>query len=192
MNAKVDAYLARQKRWRQELARLREVALRTGLTEDFKWGHPCYTLEGKNVALLHGFKEYCAVLFFKGALLRDPKRVLVQQTKSVQAARQLRFTCVDEIDKLARTMLAYLREAIKNERDGLKVTFKATEEFELPTELEAAFRKNRKLKVAFAALTPGRQRAYIHHIAQAKQSKTRAARIEKHAPRILAGMGLDD
>jgi uncharacterized protein YdeI (YjbR/CyaY-like superfamily) len=192
MNPKVDAYLKRQGRWRAELTRLREILAASGLTEELKWGHPCYALDGKNVALIHGFKEYCAVLFHKGALLPDPKGVLIQQTSNVQAARQVRFTDVQAVDKLEKTLKAYLREAIAIERAGLKVPFKKAEDFALPEELASRLAANAKLRKAFAALTPGRQRGYILHISQAKQPKTREARVEKHIPRILDGLGLDD
>jgi uncharacterized protein YdeI (YjbR/CyaY-like superfamily) len=174
------------------MERLREILLDSGLDEELKWGQPCYALDGKNVALIHGFKAYCAVLFHKGALLKDVKGVLIQQTKNVQAARQLRFTSVKDVAGIEKTLRAYLREAIANERAGLKVPFKKTEDFELPEELESQLATNARLKAAFAALTPGRQRAYIFHFSQPKQSKTRAARVEKHLPRILQGLGLDD
>lgn len=192
MNQKVDAYLKREKRWRAELEILRAIFLETGLTEELKWGHPCYTLDGKNVALLHGFKEYCAVLFHKGALLEDPKGVLVQQTKNVQSARQIRFTDAASVAKLAGTVKAYAKEAIANERAGLEVPKKSTEDFEMPDEFRAEVAANEDLKAAFARLTPGRQRAYLLHFAQPKRASTRAARVQKHAPRILAGLGLDD
>ena len=192
MNAKVDAYLKRQDTWRAEFEKLRAILLESELTEELKWGHPCYTLDGKNVVLMHGFKEYCALLFHKGALLKDPKRVLVQQTKNVQSARQIRFASVADVTKLAKTIKAYVREATDIERAGLKVQFKKTEDFELPAEFETKLAKSAKLKKSFAALTPGRQRAYIFHFSQPKQSKTRAARVEKHVPRILEGLGLDD
>ena len=192
MNPKVDAYLKRQNRWRAELETLRGLLADSELTEELKWGHPCYALDGKNVALIHGFKEYCAVLFHKGSLLEDPKGILIQQTKNVQAARQLRFTSVAEVQKLAKTVKAYVREAIKVERAGLTVKFKKTQDYDLPEELQAVLTTNAKLRAAFAALTPGRQRGYIFHFAQAKQSATRAARVKKHVPRILAGLGLDD
>ena len=192
MNPEVDAFLEREDKWRAELAKLREILLASGLTEELKWGKPSYALDGKNVALIHGFKEYCAILFNKGALLSDPKGVLIQQTKNVQSARQIRFTSVHEVTKLAKTVNAYLREAIEIERKGLKVQLKKTEDYERPAELDAALSSNARLKAAFAALTPGRQRGYIFHFSQAKQSKTRAARIEKHVPRILEGLGLDD
>lgn len=192
MNAKVDAFLERQKKWRAEFEKLRELLLATGLDEELKWGKPCYVLDGKNVALIHGFKEYCAILFHQGALLEDPKKILVQQTKNVQAARQIRFTSVRDVAKLEKTVKAYLREAIANERAGRKVQMKKTEHFEMPEELESRLAANAKLRAAFAKLTPGRQRAYIHYFSQAKLSKTRAARVTKHVPRILEGLGLND
>jgi uncharacterized protein YdeI (YjbR/CyaY-like superfamily) len=192
MSPKVDGFLRRQDKWHAEFEKLREILLDTGLTEDLKWGQPCYALDGKNVVLMHGFKEYCAILFHKGVLLQDPKRVLIQQTKNVQAARQIRFKSLQEVTKLAKTVKAYVREAIEIERAGLKVQMKKTEDFELPEEFESRLAANAKLKAAFAALTPGRQRAYIFHFSQPKLSKTRAARVEKHAPRILKGLGLDD
>jgi uncharacterized protein YdeI (YjbR/CyaY-like superfamily) len=192
MNPKVDAFLKRQDKWRPEFKKLREILLGSGLTEDLKWGQPCYALDGKNIALIHGFKEYCAILFHKGALLKDPKGVLIQQTKNVQSARQIRFTSVQDVTKLEKTLKAYLREAIEIERAGLRVHFKKTEEIEVPEELASRLAANAKLKAAFAALTPGRQRGYIFHFAQPKLSKTRAARVEKNVPRILEGLGLDD
>lgn len=192
MNPKVDAYLRRQDKWRVALTKLREIVLESGLLEELKWGHPCYALDGKNVLLLHSFKEYCAILFHKGALLPDPKGILIQQTKNVQAARQIRFTSLEDVTRLEKTVKAYVRAAMKIERDGLKVPFKKTEDFELPEELSSKLGTNAKLKAAFAALTPGRQRGYIFHFSQPKQSKTRSARVEKHVPRILNGLGLDD
>jgi len=192
MSPKVDAFLKRQDKWRQEFEKLREILLGSELTEDLKWGQPCYALDGKNVALIHGFKEYCAILFHKGSLLKDPKHVLIQQTKNVQAARQIRFTSPAEVTKLEKTLKAYLREAIEIERAGLKVQFKKTEEIERPVELESRLAANAKLRASFAALTPGRQRAYLFHFSQPKLPTTRAARVEKHIPRILQGLGLDD
>jgi uncharacterized protein YdeI (YjbR/CyaY-like superfamily) len=192
MSPKVDAFLKRQDTWRGEFEQLREMLLESGLTEDLKWGQPCYALDGKNVALIHGFKEYCAILFIKGALFKDPKGVLIQQTKNVQSARQIRFTSVQEVKKLEKTVKAYLREAIAIERAGLKVERKKTEDFEVPEEFETKLAANAKLKAAFGALTPGRQRGYIFHFSQPKLSKTRTARVEKHIPRILKGLGLDD
>jgi uncharacterized protein YdeI (YjbR/CyaY-like superfamily) len=192
MNPKVDAFLKRQDKWRAPFVKLRKILLDSGLTEDLKWGQPCYAVDGRNVALIHGFKEYCAILFHKGSLLKDPKGVLIQQTKNVQAGRQIRFTSAQEVTKLEKTLKAYIREAIEVERAGLKVPFKKTEDFELPAELESKLAANPKLKAAFITLTPGRQRAYIFHFAQPKLATTRAARVEKHTPRILSGLGLDD
>jgi uncharacterized protein YdeI (YjbR/CyaY-like superfamily) len=192
MNPKVSAFLKQQDKWRAEFVKLRAILLGSGLTEDLKWGQPCYALDDKNVALIHGFKEYCAILFMKGALLKDPKGVLIQQTKNVQSARQIRFTSVQEVTKLAKTVEAYVREAIEVERAGLKVQRKKTEDFELPEELESRLYKSARLREAFAALTPGRQRGYIFHFSQPKLPATRAARVEKHIPRIIEGLGLDD
>jgi uncharacterized protein YdeI (YjbR/CyaY-like superfamily) len=192
MNPKVDRFLERQDKWHDEFEKLRELILETGLTEELKWGHPCYALDGKNVVLMHGFKEYCALLFHKGALLKDAKGVLIQQTKNVQAARQIRFTSVKDVTKLAKTVKAYVREAIEVERAGLSVPKKKTEDMEMPEELASKLAANAKLRAAFGKLTPGRQRGYMFHIAQPKLPKTREARVEKHAPRILKGLGLDD
>ena len=192
MSPKVDAFLKRQDKWRPEFEKLREILLDSGLTEELKWGQPSYALDGKNVALIHGFKEYCAILFNKGVLLKDPKGVLIQQTKNVQAARQIRFTSVREVAKLAKTVKAYVREAIEIERAGLRVKFKKTEDMELPEELASRLAANAKLRAAFAALTPGRQRGYIFYFSQPKLPTTRAARVEKNIPRILEGLGLDD
>ncbi len=192
MNPKVDSFLKRQDKWRPELEKLRAILLETGLTEELKWGQPCYALDGKNVALIHGFKEYCAILFTKGALLKDPKGILIQQTKNVQSARQIRFASVEEVTRLAKTVKTYVVEAIEIERAGLKVKRKKTEDYEVPEELASRLAKDAKLRAAFAALTPGRQRAYLFHFAQPKRSETRAARVAKHVPRILEGLGLDD
>jgi uncharacterized protein YdeI (YjbR/CyaY-like superfamily) len=192
MNATVDAVVKKQARWRAEFEALRKIILASGLSEALKWGQPCYSLDGKNVVLIHGFKDYCAVLFHKGALLKDPMGVLIQQTKNVQAARQIRFTNLQDVKRLEKTLKAYLREAIAGERAGLKVPLKKTEDFELAQEFETELAADSALKEAFAALTPGRQRAYLLHFAQPKLAKTRAARVEKHLPRILEGLGLDD
>ena len=178
--------------WQAELAALRALALDSGLTEECKWGVPCYTYEKGNVVLIHSFKEYCALLFFKGALLKDPKGILIQQTENVQSARQLRFTDVREITKLKTTISAYLQEAITVEKAGLKVSMKPTAEFAMPEEFQAKLDASPTLKTAFEALTPGRQRGYLLHFAAAKQSKTREARIEKCTPQILNGKGLLD
>ena len=164
----------------------------SGLTEELKWGHPCYTLKGKNVFLIHGFKDYCALLFMKGALLKDDQGILVQQTKNVQAARQIRFTSVKEIGKLERVVKNYIDEAIEVEKAGLKVEMKKTPAFDMPEEFKDKLQAMPLLKKAFAALTPGRQRGYLLHFASAKQAKTRQARIDKNIHRILEGMGIDD
>ena len=192
MNKKVDAFLRGQKKWREEFTKLRAILLASGLTEELKWGQPCYTLEGKNVILMHGFKEYCAVLFHKGALLKDPKGVLIQQTKNVQAARQIRFTSLRDVVKAERTLKAYVREAIEVEKSGKKVALKRTKDFEMPVELESRLEKSAALSEAFAALTPGRQRAYLLYFAQAKQATTREARVDRYVPKILEGLGLND
>jgi uncharacterized protein YdeI (YjbR/CyaY-like superfamily) len=189
---KVDAFLRREEKWRPEFEKLRKLILDCGLTEDLKWGQPCYSLDGKNVVLIHGFKEYCAMLFMKGVLLPDPKGILIQQTKNVQAARQIRFTSVQQIAKLEKTLTTYVREAIELEKSGAKVPLKRTEDFEMPAELEERLDKSANLRKAFAALTPGRQRGYIYYFSQAKQSKTRESRIDKCIPRILEGLGWDD
>jgi uncharacterized protein YdeI (YjbR/CyaY-like superfamily) len=176
--------------WQTELAALRALVLASGLTEECKWGVPCYTFEQGNVVLIHSFKDYCALLFFKGALLKDAKGILIQQTENVQAARQLRFTDVREITALKATIKAYLQEAIAVEKAGLKVSMKPTAEFAMPVEFQAKLEEFPDLKTAFEALTPGRQRAYLLHFGAAKQAKTREARIEKCIPQILSGKGL--
>ena len=191
-NPKVDAFLTSAKKWRDEFELLRAIILECELTEDVKWGQPCYTLGKSNIVLIHGFKEYCALLFFKGALLKDAKGVLVQQTENVQAARQIRFTNAQEITKLKSTIKAYVKEAIKVEKSGAVVEFKKTTEFETPEEFQSQLDKAPKLKKAFESLTPGRQRAYLLHFSAPKQSKTRESRIEKAIPQILAGKGLND
>ena len=192
LNPKVDAYIARLKHWTDEVNELRTICLDSGLAEDLKWGVPCYTLDGRNVVLIHVFKEYCALLFFKGALLKDAKAILVQQTANVQAARQARFTGVEEIRKLKTVLKAYLSEAVKVEKSGLKVELKKTEEFSVPEEFQAQLDEMLDLKSAFEALTPGRRRAYLLHFSSAKQSATRTARVIKAIPDILSGKGLDD
>jgi len=191
-NPKVDGVLKKKTQWRDEYDALRTIALDCGLTEEVKWGWPCYSHEGHNVVLIHGFKDYCAYLFFKGALLKDPKRILIQQTENVQAARQVRFTNVREITAKKSSLKAYIREAIDVEKAGLKVAPKRTSDLKMPDELKAKFQKSSKFKNAFESLTPGRQRAYLLHFAGAKQSKTREARIETCTPQILAGKGLHD
>ncbi len=178
--------------WQAELAALRALVLASGLTEECKWGVPCYTSEKNNIVLIHAFKDYCALLFFKGALLKDAKRILIQQTENVQSARQLRFTDVREIVALKSTIKAYLQEAIAVEKAGLKVIKKETAEFAIPEEFQAKLDTSPALKTAFEALTPGRQRGYLLHFGSAKQAKTREARIEKCTPQILNGKGLLD
>ena len=192
MNPKVDEYLRKAKQWQEEFAKLRMIILDCGLTEELKWGCPCYTFEKKNIVLIHGFKEYCAVLFFKGALLQDVTGILIQQTENVQSARQVRFTTVKEIVKMEKLLKAYIYEAIEVEKAGLKVKLKKTSEFKIPEEFKNKLDKNQALKKAFNALTPGRQRAYIFYFSQPKQSKTRESRVEKYIQRILDGKGLDD
>jgi uncharacterized protein YdeI (YjbR/CyaY-like superfamily) len=192
MSPKVDSFLKRQDHWRAEFEKLRDILLDCGLDEDLKWGQPCYSVDGKNVILMHGFKEYCAVLFPKGVLLEDTKGVLVQQTENVQSARQIRFTNVKQIEKLAKTIKAYVYEAVEVERSGVKVPMKETKDFKMPVELKSALDGSKALKKAFEALTPGRQRAYMLFIGQAKQAKTREARVEKYVEKILDGKGLDD
>jgi len=191
MNPKVDFYFSKGK-WNKELEQLRKIVLDCGLTEELKWGCPCYTFENSNIVLIHVFKEYCALLFFKGALLNDANGILVQQTKNVQAARQIRFTNAGEIGKLAKVLKAYIYEAIEVEKAGLKVKLKKTAEFNMPEEFQKKLNKNAALKTAFYALTPGRQRGYLLYFSQAKQSTTRESRIEKYAKQILKGKGLND
>lgn len=192
MNPKVDHFLEEASQWKDELSLMRKIILEIGLTEDFKWMHPCYTLHGKNVVLLHGFKEYCALLFYKGALLDDPEKILVQQTANVQAARQLRFRSAEEILDRERVIKSYLREAIAVEKAGRKVKMKTLKEFEVPEELELKFRESPEFKKAFESMTPGRQKAYLLHFSGAKQSNTRTSRIEKNTDRIMMGKGLTD
>ena len=191
-NPKVDWYFSKAKEWQEEIQELRTIVLDCDLVEELKWGCPCYTFEKANIVLIHVFKEYCALLFFKGALLKDPKGILVQQTKNVQAARQVRFTNVREIVKMKKILKAYIYEAIEVEEAGLKVELKKTAEFTMPEEFQNKLDKNRALKTAFYALTPGRQRGYLLYFSQAKQSKTRESRIEKCMQQILDGKGLND
>lgn len=191
-NRKVDALIRNAKQWREEYEQLRRIILDIGLTEEVKWRQPCYTLDGKNIVLMHGFKEYCALLFFKGALLKDPMGILVQQTENVQAARQIRFTHVDEIIEMESVLKGYIKEAIEVEEAGLEVEYKPTSEFTMPEEFQTKVNEMPALKEAFESLTPGRQRAYLLYFLGAKQSKTRRARVEKHMQRILDGKGLND
>jgi uncharacterized protein YdeI (YjbR/CyaY-like superfamily) len=198
MNPKVDVFLSKAKKWQKEFKKLRTIALDCGLTEEVKWGWPCYTFPASagrqkgNVVLIHGFKEYCALLFFKGALLKDSKGILIQQTKNVQAARQIRFTNVREIAEMEPILKAYIKEAIEAEKAGLKVNYKKTSDFKIPEEFQNKLNEMPALKTAFDGLTPGRQRAYLFYFSQPKQSKTRESRVEKCMQQILGGKGLDD
>lgn len=192
-NRKVDGFLKKDKQWKEEFEKLRSIILDCEeLTEEFKWMHPCYTLEGKNIVLIHGFKNYCALLFHKGALLKDPHGILIQQTENVQAARQIRFTNKEEIVEMEGILKEYIQQAIKVEKDGLEVELKKTEEYTIPEELQVKFVELPELKTAFEALTPGRQRAYIIYFSKAKQSKTRESRVQKYTQHILNGKGLND
>ena len=191
-NPKIDAYIARQQKWRDESEALRAIVLECGLVEEMKWGVPCYTFDMANVVIIHGFKDYCALNFFKGGLMKDPDRILVRQTENVQGGRQIRFTELGKIRQMRDTIVAYLREAVEVEKAGLKVAYRKTEEFPVPDEFQTRLDTLPALKQAFAALTPGRQRAYLLHFAAPKQSATRCARIEKCMPCILEGKGLND
>ena len=192
LNPKVDDFLSESKTWKEEFVKLREIVLGCELTEEFKWMHPCYTLNGKNIVLIHGFKEYCALLFHKGALLKDTEKILIQQTENVQSARQIRFTTLQEVVEMESTIKAYIQEAIEVEKAGLEVKVEKNKEIIIPEELQTKFDELPALKTAFEALTPGRQRAYILHFTQPKQAKTRESRIMKSIERILIGKGLND
>jgi uncharacterized protein YdeI (YjbR/CyaY-like superfamily) len=191
-NPKVDWFFEKETKWQKEYEKMRTIVLNCGLTEQLKWGCPCYTFENRNIVLIHGFKEYCAYLFFKGALLNDSNGILIQRTENVQAARQIRFTNVKEIVKQEKILKAYIYEAIEVERAGLKVKLKKTTEFKMPAEFKTRLDKSKTLKKAFEELTPGRQRAYLLYFSQAKQTKTCEARIEKYTKHILNGKGLND
>lgn len=192
LNPKVDEFLSKTKQWKEEYEKLRGIVLDCELTEEFKWMHPCYTFEDKNVVLIHGFKEYCALLFHKGALLKDTNGILIQQTENVQSARQIRFTNVQEIVEMEPILKAYIHEAIEVEKAGLEVEYIKNTEINIPEELQNKFNEFPALKTAFEALTPGRQRAYILYFTGAKQSKTRESRVEKYLQQILEGKGLND
>jgi uncharacterized protein YdeI (YjbR/CyaY-like superfamily) len=192
MNPLVSQVLAKEKRWSAEFAALRQLCLASGLNESLKWGQACYDLDGRNVVLIHGFKDYCALLFMKGALLRDSRGILIQQTKNVQAARQLRFATLADVIRQRAVVKAYIRDAIAVERSGAKVPMKTAAQFDVPEEFQKRLDDDPELAEAFHALTPGRRKGYLLHFAGAKQSATRAARVDKHAPRILKGLGLDD
>jgi uncharacterized protein YdeI (YjbR/CyaY-like superfamily) len=191
-NPKVNFFFEKADQWREELAKLRAIVLAYPLSEELKWGVPCYTFHGSNVVLIHTFKEYCAILFVKGALLKDPDGILVQQTPNVQAARQIRFTNVQQIVKMKTILESYIHEAIEVQKSGLKVPLKKTAEFAVCEEFQRKLDENHALKAAFDALTPGRQRGYLLFFSSAKQSKTRESRIEKYTQHILDGNGLDD
>ncbi|WP_433943042.1 YdeI/OmpD-associated family protein [Paenibacillus sp. SN-8-1] len=192
LNPKVDEFISRSKRWKEEYEKLRMIVLDCDLTEEFKWMHPCYTYENKNIVLIHGFKQYIALLFHKGVLLKDAHGILIQQTENVQAARQIRFTNVQEIVEMETILKAYIQEAIEVEKAGLEVDFKKTADYAITEEFQTKLSDMPALKSAFEALTPGRQRAYLHYFAEPKQSKTRESRIEKYAQKILDGKGLND
>ncbi len=192
MNPKVDAFLSKAKKWQEEFKKLRMIILECGLTEELKWGVPCYTYQKSNVVLIHGFKEYCAILFVKGVLLKDTKGILIRQTENTQAGRQIRFTSAREIIEMEPVLKAYIHEAIEVEKAGLKVDFKKTTEYTIPEEFQTKLDENPALKTAFDALTPGRQRAYILYFSAPKQSKTRESRVEKCMQQILNGKGLND
>lgn len=191
-NPKADWFFDKETKWQKEYVQLRMIILDCGLDEEIKWGCPCYTFQDRNIILIHGFKEYCAVLFFKGALLNDANNILIQQTENVQAPRQVRFTNVKEITNLEKILKAYIYEAVEVERAGLQMKLKKTADFKIPEEFQKKLHKNKALKKAFEALTPGRQRGYIFYFSQPKQSKTREARVEKYIPHILEGRGLND
>ena len=191
-NPKVDWFFNKAANWHEEFDKLRMICLDSELAEELKWGCPCYTFQKRNIVLIHGFKEYCALLFFKGALLKDARRILIQQTENVQSARQIRFTSVRQIVKVKPILKAYIKEAVEVEKAGLKVSFKKTSDFKIPEELQNKLDAVPTLKTAFNALTPGRQRAYLFYFSQPKQSKTRASRVEKCMPHILIGKGLND
>ena len=192
MNPKVDWYFSKDQKWQEEFEKLRMIILDCGLTEELKWGVPCYTFEKRNIVLIHVFKEYCALLFFKGALLKDPNGILIQQTKNVQSARQVRFTNVREIVQMEPILKAYIYEAVEIEKAGLKVNFKKTSEFIIPEEFQNQLDEVPEMKTAFDALTPGRQRAYLLYFSAPKQSKTRESRVGKYTRQILNGKELND
>jgi len=192
MNSKADFYFNKAQKWQEEIKKLRTIALDCHLTEELKWGCPCYTFQNSNIVLIHVFKEYCAFLFFKGVLLKDPNGILIQQTENVQVARQVRFTSLQQIVKLAPVLTAYIYEAVEVEEAGLKVQLKKTAEYIIPDEFQKKLDENATLKKAFEALTPGRQRAYIFYFSAPKQSKTRDSRVEKYMQQILDGKGIDD
>ena len=192
MNTNVNWFFDKKTKWQEAYQELRELALSTELTEELKWGCPCYTIDKNNVFLIHGFKEYCALLFMKGAIMKDPKNILVQQTENVQSARQIRFVSLEEIIKQKSVIKSYIKNAIEVEKSGVKVEMKKATEFKMPDEFQSALNEMKELKTAFENLTPGRQRGYLLFFGSAKQSKTRNERVDKYIPKILDGKGLDD
>lgn len=192
MNTSVNWFFDKKTKWQEGYKELREIALSFDLTEELKWGCPCYTIDKSNVFLIHGFKEYCALLFMKGAIMKDPKKILVQQTENVQSARQIRFANLEEIIKLKSVTKSYIKNAIEVEKSGVKVEMKKTVEYKMPEEFQSALNEMTELKTAFENLTPGRQKGYLLYFGSAKQAKTRNERVEKYIPKILDGKGLDD
>lgn len=192
MNATVEFFFREETRWQEEVNALRQMVLQSGLYEELKWGQPCYTLNGANIVLIHRFKEYCALLFFQGALIKDSKKLLIRQTKNVQSARQMRFTSLSDVEKSGKAIVAYIRQAIGISRAGTKVARRKASDEPVPSELKKKLQADKALKAAFASLTPGRQRGYLLYFADAKQTKTREARVEKYIPHILKGKGLND
>jgi uncharacterized protein YdeI (YjbR/CyaY-like superfamily) len=192
MNPEVDWFFTKPTKWQEEYEQLRMIILDCGLTEELKWGCPCYTFQNRNIVLIHGFKDYCALLFMKGALLSDPEKILVQQTENVQTARQVRFTSIEQINQLLPVLKAYVKEAIELEKAGVKVELKSAKDFKIPEEFQTVLDDMPEVKTAFESLTPGRQRGYLLYFSSPKQSKTREARIEKKIEKILKGKGLDD
>lgn len=192
LNPRIEDFLSKAPKWQNELAKLRTIVLDCGLTEELKWRQPCYTFQNSNIVIISGFKDYCAINFFKGSLLNDPKGILIAPGENTQSGRQIRFTNVQEIAKIESILMTYIHEAIEVEKDGLKVDFKKTSEYNIPEELQNKLNEDHVFKTAFKALTPGRQKAYILYFSSAKQSKTRESRIEKYAARILDGKGIND
>ncbi|WP_127529407.1 YdeI/OmpD-associated family protein [Paenibacillus kobensis] len=192
LHPKVDLFMIKARKWQEEYENLRRIVLDCGLDEDYKWMHPCYTFQNKNIVLIHGFKDYCALLFHKGALLKDPQSILIQQTENVQAARQIRFTSAHEIVEMESILKSYIQDAIEVEKAGLAVPFKKNTDYEIPAEFQIKLDEIPALRTAFESLTPGRQKGYLFYFSQAKQSKTREARVDKYLQHILDGKGMDD
>lgn len=193
MQTEAELFFEKAKKWNEEFYLLREILLENKLLEeDYKWMHPCYTFQGKNVVLIHGFKEYCALLFHKGALLKDPEKILIQQTENVQSARQLRFTNISEIEELKSVIKSYVKEAVEIEKSGEKVAMESAKDYAVPEEFQKVLDNDNEVNKAFYALTPGRQKGYLFYFSRAKQAKTREARIEKYYQKIIDGKGIDD